>query len=139
MSQDEVNSKNFSPDLVQNYPKSNRRLSLNVEKFGISRDDDNLDGQTVHISPYGVQFRSGKHFNEGDLLKVHVNIPNYWNRKQKFVDYGRIDTPENFKILEKVVSSEDIGKRGKRKMVLARTVNMDDVDNEVLKSFLQDG
>lgn len=138
MSQDEVNSKNFSPDMVQNYPKSNRRLSLNVEKFGIA-EDDNLDGQTVHISPYGVQFRAGKHFNEGDLLKVHVNIPNYWNRKQKFVDYGRIDTPENFKILVKVVSSEDIGKRGKRKMVLARTVNMDEVDNEVLKSFLQDG
>ena len=138
MSQDDVNSKNFSPDLVQNYPKSNRRLSLNVEKFGI-HPDDNQDGQTVHISPYGVQFRSGKHFNEGELLKVHVNIPNYWARKQKFVDYGRIDTPENFKILVKVVSSEDIGKRGKRKMVLARTVNMDEVDNEVLKSFLQDG
>ena len=139
MSQNEINSKNFSPDLVQNYPKSNRRLSLNVEKFGISPDDHNQDGQTVHISPYGVQFRSGKHFTEGEILKVHVNIPNYWSRKQKFVDYGRIDTPENFKILVKVVSSEDIGKRGKRKMVLARTVNMDEIDNEVLKSFLQDG
>ena len=62
---------------------------------------------------------------EGDLLKVHVNIPNYWSRKQKFVDYGRIDTPENFKILVKVVSSEDIGKRGKRKMVLARKNEVD--------------
>ena len=50
-----------------------------------------------------------------------------------------MDTPGTFKILAKVVSSEDIGKRGKRKMVLARTVNMDDVDERVLKTFLQEG
>ena len=67
---------------------------------------------------------------EGDLLKVHVNLPNYWERKQRFVDYGRIDTPNDFKILVKVISSEDIGKRGKRKMVICRTVNMDQVDEQ---------
>lgn len=132
-------NKNFDTDLIKKYPRSNRRLSLNVARYGIRFEGDEHTGQTVHISPYGIQFRSGDDFVEGDLLKVHVNLPNYWERKQRFVDYGRIDTPNDFKILVKVVSSEDIGKRGKRKMVICRTVNMDQIDEQVLKSFLQEG
>ncbi len=136
--QDE-STKGFDTDLIKKYPRSNRRLNLNVARYGIRLEGDEHSGQTVHISPYGIQFRSGDEFTEGDLLKIHVNIPNYWERKQRYVNYGRIDTPNDFKILVKVISSEDIGKRGKRKMVLCRTVNMDQVDEQVLKSFLQDG
>ena len=72
-------------------------------------------------------------------MKIHINIPDYWERKQRFVDYRRIDTPGNFRILAKVVSSEEVGKRGKKRIILARTVNMDEVDEQVLKSFLQEG
>jgi hypothetical protein len=32
-----------------------------------------------------------------------------------------------------------VGKRGKKKLVLVQTVNMDVVDEQVLKSYLQDG
>ena len=130
---------NFDEDLVRKYPRSNRRLTLAVCQYGIKAEDDDLSGQTVHISPHGIQFRSPKHYEEGSLLKIHVAIPDYWERKQRFVDYGRVDIPRKFKILAKVVSSEDIGKRGKKKMVLCRTVNMDGVDEQVLKTFLQDG
>ena len=134
----EGNENNFDVDLIRKYPRSNRRLSLNVARYGI-RGKDEESGQTVHISPYGVQFRSADQFIEGDLLKIHINLPNYWERKQRFVDYGRVDSPRDFKILVKVVSSEDIGKRGKKKMVVCRTVNMDQVDEQVLKTFLQEG
>lgn len=130
----------FDEDLVKKYPRSNRRLSLEVKPYGLSTDNiEEPTGTTVHISPYGLQFRSPEHFAEGSLLKIHVNLPDYWNRKQRFVDYGRVDTPGKFKILVKVVSSEDIGKRGKKKMVLCRTVNMDQVDEQVLKTYLQEG
>lgn len=141
MSQEQNNSsgRGFDLDLIKKYPRSNRRLNVNVARYGISADTEDEQGQTVHISPHGIQFRSLDNFSEGDLLKVHVNLPNYWERKQRFVDYGRIDTPDDFKILVKVVSSEDIGKRGKKKMVVCRTVNMDQIDEQVLKAFLQEG
>ncbi|NRA65223.1 MAG: PilZ domain-containing protein [Pseudobacteriovorax sp.] len=129
----------FDVELINKYPRSNRRLSVNIARYGISIDNKEESGQTVHISPHGIQFRSVDNFSEGDLLKVHVNLPNYWERKQRFVDYGRIDTPNDFKILVKVVSSEEIGKRGKKKMIICRTVNMDQVDEQVLKAFLQEG
>lgn len=129
----------FDPDLIKKYPRSNRRISLNVLEYGIRDIDTSPKGMTVHISPYGIEFRTTQNYNEGTLLKIHIAIPDYWARKQRFVEYGRIDTPDAFKILGKVISSEDIGKRGKRKMVLVQTVNMDNVDEQVLKSFLQEG
>ena len=129
----------FDEDLVKKYPRSNRRLSLAVARYGISLEPEGGDAQTVHISPYGIQFRAAEGYEEGDLLKIHINMPDYWERKQRFVDYSRIDTPSNFKILAKVVSTEEVGKRGKKRIVMARTVNMDEVDEQVLKAFLQEG
>lgn len=155
----QAEDKGFDEDLIKKYPRSNRRVAVNVAPYGLAGDvralssessertpttgprklDEPPKGTTVHISPYGLQFRSLCHYDPGTLLKIHIAIPDYWARKQRFVDYGRVDTPGTFKILAKVLSSEDIGKRGKRKMVLARTVSMDDVDEQVLKSFLQEG
>ena len=130
----------FDPDLIKKYPRSNRRIYVDVAAYGIRDHDSGVPrGTTVHISPYGLEFRSVTHFDEGTLLKIHVAIPDYWARKQKFVEYGRVDAPGTFKILGKVISSEVIGKRGKKKMILVQTVNMDNVDEQVLKSFLQEG
>lgn len=136
---DEGHQSQFNEDLVKKYPRSNRRLSLAVARYGISTESGQEEGQTVHISPYGIQFRVTENYEEGDLLKIHINMPDYWERKQRFVDYSRIDTPSNFKILAKVVSMEEIGKRGKKRVVLVRTVNMDEIDEQVLKAFLQEG
>jgi len=133
----------FNEELIKKYPGSNRRLTLDVSAYGIAevRAEIALESQvqTVHISPYGLQFRSLEAYPEGTLLKIHVALPDYWVRKQRLVDYSRVDTPHRFKILAKVVKTEEIGKRGKKRMVLVRTVNMDDVDEQVLKSYLQDG
>ena len=129
----------FNEDLVKKYPRSNRRLVVGVAKYGIATDEGEEEAQTVHISPFGVQMRVSHEYEEGDLLKIFVNIPDYWDRKRRFVEYSRIDTPSTFKMLAKVVSTEEVGKRGKKKILLARTVNMDDVDEQVLKAFLQEG
>ena len=163
--QTEINpadEKIFDAELITKYPRSNRRVAVDVAPYGISpeisspfatkskekptpttgprkADASAPKGTTVHLSPHGIQFRSGCHFDSGTLLKIHISIPDYWARKQRFVDYGRVDSPGTFKILAKVISSEDIGKRGKRKMVLAKTVSMDEVDEKVLKAFLQEG
>lgn len=130
----------FDEDLIKKYPRSNRRVNLNVSTFSLGTSGPNEGGaHTIHISPHGMQFRCAENYAEGTLLKIQISIPDYWARKQRLVDYSRIDTPERFKVLAKVVKTEDVGKRGKRRMVMVRTVNMDDVDEQVLKIFLQDG
>ena len=130
----------FDEDLIKKYPRSNRKIAVEVHQYGLRpTDDDQIKGNTSFISPYGLQFQGVTDFEEGTLLKIQVAIPDYWNRKQKFVDYRRIDTPDKFRVLAKVVRTEDVGKRGKKKMVTVQVVNIDDVDEQVLKSFLQDG
>ena len=130
----------FDEDLVTKFPKSNRRIQLGVSEYNLATaEDGEKRGHTCHISPHGIEFQSPGEFPEGALLKIHVNLPNYWNRKQKFVNYRRIDSPNNFKVLAKVLRSEEVGKRGKKKRVLVQTVNIDEVDEQVLRAYLEDG
>lgn len=130
----------FDHDLVRKYPRSNRRIPIEVRQYGLAVSTNDEDkGQSVHISPFGLEFHSYREYALGALLKIHVAIPDYWTRKQRFVEYGRVDTPDKFKILAKVIQSQDVGKRGKKKLVMVQTVNMDDIDEQVLKAFLQDG
>jgi len=130
----------FDADLIRKYPKSNRKITLEVGRYGI-HDSNNSEekGTSQHISPYGIEFKTSKDFEEGQLLKIQVSLPNYWSRKQQFVNYGRIDAPEQFKILAKVVKTEEVGKRGKKRLVTAQTLIIDEVDEQVLKKYLQEG
>jgi hypothetical protein len=130
----------FDENLIKKYPRSNRKISVEVQAYTLlSESSAEHRSQTSFISPHGMEFLATKEYTPGTLLKIMVSIPDYWSRKQRFVDYNRIDTPNTFKVLAKVVKSEDIGKRGKKKIVLVQTVNMDEVDEQVLKSYLQDG
>ena len=130
----------FDEDLIKKYPRSNRKIAVDVMPYGLlSEPTDDHKAQTVHISPHGMEFQATKDYPAGTLLKIHVSLPDYWNRKQRFVEYRRVDTPDTFKILAKVVRVEDIGKRGKKKIIVVQTVNMDEIDEQVLKSYLQDG
>jgi len=134
-------SMRFDLDLIRKYPRSNRKLSISVEKYGLDdRDTGSTDAnQSQFISPHGVEFRTSESFQEGALLKIHVTVPNYWSRKQKLVDYNRIDQPDTFRILAKVVECSEVGKRGKKRLVTCQTLVIDEVDEQVLKNFLQDG
>ena len=130
----------FDADLIRKYPKANKKLGLCIEKFGI-RDVEAKEnnGQSQFISPHGVEFKSSENFPEGCLLKIHISLPDYWTRKQKFVDYARVDTPNDFRILAKVMKCEDVGKRGRKKIVICQTLVIDEVDQQVLKTYLQEG
>jgi hypothetical protein len=132
--------KGFDFNLIRKYPRSNRKVGLAIAPYSILSSEGNSDStQSIHISPHGMEFQAQKDYPEGTLLKIQVALPDYWTRKQRFVDYQRIDTPGDFKVLAKVVKTEDLGKRGKKKLVTVQMVNMDEVDEQVLKSFLQDG
>ena len=132
----------FDPDLITGYPKSKKKVNLQIRRFSVLNElteDKKSKAQSIHISPYGLEFHVPDEFVDGTLLKIDVSLPNYWTRKQSFVDYARIDTPKTFKILAKVVRTEDVGKRGKKKLVTAQTLNIDEVDEKVLREFLKEG
>lgn len=128
----------FDVDMIKKYPRSNRRLTINVSPYSLLEKKEEPEGTTTHISPYGIQFRCEEAYPEGTLLKVQLSIPDYWNRKQQFVEYRRIDQPDSCKILVRVVQSESVGRRGKKSIVTCRTVNIDEIDEQVLKAFLQE-
>ncbi|MBI2602485.1 MAG: PilZ domain-containing protein [Deltaproteobacteria bacterium] len=134
----------FTIELVKSFPRSNKKLSLEVGVYCLtasrefSRTPNKHKGQTTFISPQGLEFQAPKSYPLGTLLKIAVAIPDYWTRKKKFIEYSRIDTPSDFKILAKVVGIQDIGKRGRKKLVQVETVNIDEIDEQVLKNFLQE-
>lgn len=134
---------NFDIGLIKDFPKSKKKVSLKIREFSILNDqqidESSLKAQSIHISPYGLEFQIPDDYADGTLLKIDVSLPNYWGRKQQFVDYARIDTPKTFKILAKVLRSEEIGKRGKKKLVTAQTLNIDEVDEQVLREYLKEG
>lgn len=137
---EEIVPTGFDSALIKNYPRSNRKVHINFGAYGFLGADDGMEAtQSTHIAPAGLEFQSLQAFSEGTLLRIMVNIPDYWQRKCKFVEYRRIDQPARFSILAKVVRTEDIGRRGKKKMVTVQTVSIDETDELVLKSFLQEG
>ncbi len=134
-----IEKQDFDIELIKFYPRSSRKVDLAVSNYNLATPDTiECNATTTYISPYGLEFQIPNHFPEGALLRISISIPDYWSRKQKLVEYNRIDTPQEFRILAKVIKSEDIGKRGKKKLVLAQTVNIDEIDEEVLKRYLQE-
>ena len=130
---------------IKTYPHAERRLSVEIGPYSLLLNPSSTSGtprqkgQTTFISPHGMEFQGTKDYPQGTLLKIAVSLPDFWNRKKKFVEYNRVDAPEDFKVLAKVIGSQDIGKRGKKKLILVETVNIDEVDEKVLKAFLQEG
>lgn len=130
----------FSEEFIRSFPRSNRKVSISVMPFGLKGDPDkNHEGTSLFISPHGIEFQAARDFKAGSLLKIEITIPDYWERKMKVVEYRRIDRPENFRILAKVMKVEDIGKRGRKKHVIAQTVNLEPCDDKVLRAYLQEG
>lgn len=130
---------NVDQEIIRKYPRANKRVKVKISQYGLESEIDDTGNQTQFISPHGIEFKTAADYQEGELLKIEVALPDYWNRKQKFVEYGRVDSPEDFRILGKVIKSEDVGKRGKKKLITVKTLIMDEVDEQVLKTFLQEG
>ena len=130
----------FDASLIKKYPRSTRKVSMKYGAYSLSANDDTLEAtQSVHISPHGIEFHTTVSYAPGTLLRIHLDIPDYWQRKLRFVQYRRTDQPARFPILAKVISVESIGRRGKKKSVTVQTVSIDETDELVLKNYLQEG
>lgn len=135
---DEVSE--FREKMIRAFPKSNKKVPIVVSQFSLKNDQDGCHNiLSQFISPHGIEFQVPAAWREGTLLKIEINIPDFWDRKQRVVEYKRIDRPENFRVLAKIIKVEDVGKRGKKKLIVTQTVNLEPADEEVLRQFLQHG
>lgn len=130
----------FSEKFIRSFPRSNKKVPISVQPFSLKSDPSHShDIQSLFISPHGIEFQAPVDYKEGIILKIEITLPDYWSRKQQVVEYRRIDTPNKFRILAKVVKVEDIGKRGRKKHIVAQTVNLDACDEQVLRRYLEEG
>jgi len=129
----------FDPELVRAYPKSNKKIPMQVSPYKLKTEKDTLpeSSYTVFISPHGLEFHSPQEYPTGMLLRIQLEVPDYWQRKKQFVEYNRIDIPASFNVLARVMKSENMGK-GKKRSILVQTVNMEDIDTKILQIFLDE-
>ena len=142
---DEQETSEFDLESIKSYPFAERKIQVEIGQYTILQNETSptpsprQKALTTFISPHGMEIQGTKDYPTGTLLKISVCLPDYWNRKKKFVEYNRVDVPNTFKVLGKVVGSQDMGKRGKKKLILVQTLNIDEIDEQVLKDFLEEG
>jgi hypothetical protein len=133
-------------DTTKIYKKNptSESLGLIAKKVGIRYCEYKISNQpakmlaseTISLSTQGISFVSSVNFPKGTLLRVWVEIPNFWNLKSKLVEYSHTDAPEYFQMLSRSVFVEENGKRNPKFNILAETVNLDPADERLLSEFL---
>ena len=83
-----------------------------------------------------MEFKTDVQYEIGDIVKIDVNLPNYWNRKKKLVSYQYLEKaqPVCFKVLARVVGKVSAGKKF---VVTVENLVIDDLDSQVLTSFIK--
>ena len=114
-----------------------RRIPLEISTYSLDQQDA-VKSHSTHLTTHGIEFVSSAEYTRGTLLRVNVFLPDFWQRKRKLVNYQRVEPPEHFRILAKVIKTDLQCGKSRKKLVLAQTVNMDEVDEQVLSSWLQE-
>lgn len=114
-----------------------KKVPLRYCKFNITNTlAKMLQGETVTIAPDGATFYSSLSYEPGALMRLLIEIPDYWARKSRHVDYRHTEAPSSFQVLSRVVNCEDIGKRPNRYLITVQTVNIDPIDGRVLADYV---
>ena len=95
-----------------------------------------LNTETTSISGLGLTFQASQSFGRGTLMRVWIEMPDYWARKSRHVGYRHTDAPTFFQILARVVNCEETGKRGNKFQIMCQNLNLDPVDELVLNDYL---
>lgn len=114
-----------------------KKIPLRYCKFNITNTYNKmLQGETISVAPDGAMFYSSLSYEAGCLMRLYIELPDFWARKARHVDYRHTDAPSHFQMLCRVVTCEDVGKRPNRFMITVQTVNIDPVDGRVLADYL---
>lgn len=128
-------SKVFDAKMVK--ATAERRIPLEIRAYSLDQQET-VKSHSTHLTVQGIEFASSSDYACGTLLCINVFLPDFWRRKRKLVNYQRVEPPEHFRILAKVVRIDMQRRKNPKKLVLAQTVNMDEIDKKVLSSWLQE-
>lgn len=134
----------FEDQKIKGFPQSKKKVVLEIKQFNIrtiashKQKKQTLKAQSSHISPYGMTFQSSAEYDQGDLLKIHVAIPGYWQKKLHFINYTRINTPKSFPIIARVIHKSKVNQKKNKNNFSVQTLSMDDTDEKVLRCFLEE-
>ena len=133
----------FEDQKIKGYPQSNKKVVLEIKQFNIrsiatQKHKQTFKTQSSHISPYGMTFHSSAEYAQGDLLKIHVAIPNYWQKKLHFINYTRVNTPKSFPVIGRVINKSTVNQRKNKNCFSVQTLSMDNTDEKVLRCYLEE-
>lgn len=128
----------FDTRLIKDYPNSHKNIYMQIGDYSLIEGSSMVKVKTNHISPHGFELATIKDYSVGSIVKLNIKIPDYWSRKQRFVDYGRIDKPKEFYVIGRVVDVDKNQGQNRRKNLTIQVVNIDETDQEVLKSFISE-
>ncbi len=115
----------------------NKKVPIRYHEFKITNTAQKmLQSETISISNRGVMLNSAIPFSPGTILRVWVEMPDYWARKSRHVAYRHTNAPTYFQILSRVITCDDISKRTAKYQIFCENVNLDPVDETVLCEFL---
>jgi hypothetical protein len=95
-----------------------------------------LKSDTQAIACEGIQFTSPVAFEPGSILRVWIEIPDFWTKKSRHVGYKHTDAPSWFQMLARTIRCEELNKRGSKFQLICESVNMDPADQNVLREYL---
>jgi hypothetical protein len=117
-----------------------KKIPIKFAEYKISTTTNKMIvSETTGISILGLQFNSSVPFSNGILMRVWVEMPDYWARKSRHVGYRHTDAPTFFQVLSRVVRCEETGKRQAKYQLLCENLNLEPADEKVLNDYLGTG
>ncbi|MES2616123.1 MAG: hypothetical protein V4591_12010 [Bdellovibrionota bacterium] len=114
-----------------------KKIKIKFSAYKISTQLKNMShSESIAISQKGLLFSAESFYEKGTLLRVWVEIPDYWSRKSKHVDYRHTEAPTHFQMLSRVVRSEEQFGQTLQYHILCENLNIDSVDECVLQDYL---
>jgi len=114
-----------------------KKIPIKFAEYRISTNSGKMvTGETISASNHGVLFGSALPFPKGALMRVWIEMPDYWARKARHVGYSHTEAPTFFQLLARVATCEETGKRNAKFQIMCQTVNLDPIDELVLCDYL---
>lgn len=114
-----------------------KKIKIKFSSYKISNTVKNMmQSESIAISNKGVLFPSDSYYEKGTLMRVWIEIPDYWSRKSKHVEFRHSEAPTHFQILSRVIQCEEQNQSSAPYQVLCENLNIDSIDESVLQDYL---
>lgn len=114
-----------------------KNVKIKYSPYKISTQIKNMyETESLALSQKGILFSTTSFHERGALLRIWIEIPNYWAIKSQHVDYRHTEAPTHFQILSRVLNCEEKLNQSAQYQILCENLNIDAIDGLVLQDYL---